>query len=350
MPGGLFEDFVQDTVLKRDIFSETVKGHIAGAPDRRLVVRRLGGLGFWGRLIGYRLARREARALAAAEGIPNVPGLVAFGREGLARSWVEGTPLHLARPSNAGFYRDAKALLRRMRRRGITHNDLYKPQNWLMTPDGGAGIIDFQLASVRRRKGRMFRVQGYDDLRHLLGLKLLYAPDLVTPAERRVAQRRSLPSRIWKRTGKVAYNFVTRRLMHWSDTEGAGTRLSQDAARIESELAAHPAIGGVVICTYPLRSAGTGLYGFVETGMDPASLRRLMPPGRIEILQPVAALPRDGSGRVREDLLALVAGNRLDELKDSLAADDPVRLSMAPVIAGRLNLTDRHELAVMEEV
>ena len=61
-------------------------------------------------------------------------------RDGLYRSWTEGTPLHLARPADPAWYRDAHRLLREFRRRGITHNDLAKPQNWLMTPDGRAAV------------------------------------------------------------------------------------------------------------------------------------------------------------------------------------------------------------------
>jgi hypothetical protein len=32
-------EFIQDTVFKRDIFSETVTGHFAGAPDVRIIRR-----------------------------------------------------------------------------------------------------------------------------------------------------------------------------------------------------------------------------------------------------------------------------------------------------------------------
>ena len=47
-------------------------------------------------------------------------------------------------------------LARQMRRAGVTHNDIAKPQNWLMTPDGRAAVIDFQLATVHRRRGKLF--------------------------------------------------------------------------------------------------------------------------------------------------------------------------------------------------
>jgi hypothetical protein len=322
-------EFEARTVLKRDAFSETVMGHARGAPEHRLVMRRLDGLGLIGGTVGYLLARREARALAAVAGLERVPSLVRFDRHGLVRGWIDGTPLQLARPADPAFYRDARALLRAMRRRGVTHNDLAKPQNWLMTPEGRAALVDFQLASVSRRRGLVWRLQAYEDVRHLLKHKRKYAPARLTPTERRMLARRSLPSRLWMAVAKPVYTFVTRRLMHWSDGEGAGERLRQDGPAIVAELTARPEVSAAFVCTYPRSGKGLGLYGFVETALPAAALRRLLPEARIELLQPVARLPRD--------LLTLVAGNRLDEIPPEVARSD----EMAPIVAGRLNLTDR---------
>jgi hypothetical protein len=331
-------EFEPRTVLKRDAFSETVLGHVRGAPEHKLVMRRLDGLGRVGGTVGWLLARREARALAAVGGLDRVPVLVNFDRHGLIRGWIEGTPLQLARPAEAGFYREARALLREMRRRGVTHNDLAKPQNWLMTPEGRPALVDFQLAAVSRRRGLLYRLQAYEDLRHLLKHKRKYAAALLTPAERRLLARRSLPSRLWMALAKPVYNFVTRRLMHWSDNEGAGARLDGDGPAIVAELTARPGITAAHVCTYPRTGKGLGLYGFVETALSAEALRRLLPETRIELLQPVARLPRGPDGAVRADLLALVAGNRLDEIPPDAARS----VDLAPIIAGRLNLTDRY--------
>jgi hypothetical protein len=46
----------------------------------------------------------------------------------------------------------------------------------------------------------------------------------LTQREWRILARRSLPSRIWMATGKQVYIFVTRRILHWSDREGANDR------------------------------------------------------------------------------------------------------------------------------
>ena len=129
-----------------------------------------------------------------------------------------------ARPSEPDYYRHAFRLLVSLHRHGIAHNDLAKEPNWLVTPEGGCAVTDFQLAWVAPRRGLMFRVAGREDLRHMLKHKRKYCPQALTARERRILARRSLPSRIWFATGKKLYIFVTRRILHWSDREGANDR------------------------------------------------------------------------------------------------------------------------------
>jgi hypothetical protein len=219
-----------------------------------------------------------------------------------------------------------------MRRRGVTHNDIAKPQNWLMTPDGGAAVIDFQLASVHRRRGRLFRLMAREDLRHLLKQKKRYAPHLLTASQRRMLAHKSWPARVWMATGKRAYNFVTRRLMHWSDSEGAENRIAQEGDALRARLMA-PEVRDVVLLPFALPGRGVGIYAFVE-GQVATSLPAP------DLTQAVAALPRRDSV-VAVDLLALVAGNRMDELDQLLTRDPGLRAVMAPIMAGRQNLTDR---------
>ncbi|MEO1273859.1 MAG: serine/threonine protein kinase [Pseudomonadota bacterium] len=334
-------EFTPETILKRDAFSETVLGHTTGAPAQKVVRRRLDVLALPGRWVGRYLAAREARALAAAAGIDGVPPLLAFDRSGLMRGWTHGTPLHLAKPAGPEFYRDAKALLRALRRRGVTHNDLAKPQNWLADEAGRPALIDFQLAAVTARKGRLFRVQAYEDLRHLLKQKRRYAPAHLTPTERRIVERRSLPSRIWRQTGKRAYTFVTRRLFDWSDREGAGERLVKEGPAIQRTLEAVDGVRAAALTSYPRASGGQGLYAFVETEGDEAELRAALAGQKVDLIQTVPALPRGADGAVDQALLALVAGNRIDEVEAALSRDPSKAKAFAPVLAGRKNLTDR---------
>jgi hypothetical protein len=104
------------------------------------------------------------------------------------------------------------------------HNDLAKEPNLLVLEDGSPGLLDFQLAWFAPRRGRLFRLLAYDDLRHLLKHKRSYCPDDLTTRELAILSRPSLPSKIWMRTVKPAYMFVTRRIFHWSDREGASDR------------------------------------------------------------------------------------------------------------------------------
>lgn len=331
--------FVGETVHKRDIFSETISGTLEGHPDFPVVLRKLDGVPIYAKLVAWALARREIKALRAVQGIEGCPVLVRTDRTGLLRSWTRGTPLQLAKPSDAAWYRDAKRLLRQMRRAGVTHNDIAKPQNWLMTPDGRAAVIDFQLASVHHRRGRLFRTMAREDLRHLLKQKRAYAPHLLTASEQKMLNTKALPARVWMATAKPAYNFVTRRLMHWSDGEGTEDRIERDGAAIRAKLLANPQITDVALCTYALPAKGVGLYAFVETPLGTADLPALSPAP--ESIQTVDTLPRHSDGTLRMDALTLVATNRLDELERMQAQDPCLAETLKPIIAGRLNLTDR---------
>jgi hypothetical protein len=105
------------------------------------------------------------------------------------------------------------------------HNDLAKEPNFLVTADGRPAIIDFQLAWFCPRRGRLFRLLAREDLRHLLKHKRTYCPQFLTARERRILASPSWPARIWMKTGKPVYLFVTRRLLGWRDREGAGDRV-----------------------------------------------------------------------------------------------------------------------------
>lgn len=326
--------FIPTTVHKRDEFSETVSGHLENAPDAKLVLRKLDGVPFWAKPIAGFLARKEIKSLRVVTGITGTPDLIRVDDEGILRSWSNGIPLNLAKPDSAAFYKDAKRILRDLRRRNVTHNDLAKPQNWLMAPDGTAAVIDFQLASVHRRRGWLFRIMAYEDLRHLIKQKGRYAPDLLTPTERRIRARKSLPTRIWMATGKRAYNAVTRGLFNWSDSEGTGNRIANDGPAITADLMQHDKVSGVTLSPFALPAKGMGIYAFVQTTLDQKATRTLIDESRVELIQPVTTLPR-------KDVLELIAMNRLDELEQVLVAEPDLRAVTDPIVAHRLNLTDR---------
>jgi len=170
------------------------------------------------------LARREARALRRLGGLPGTPRLLDFDGRILVREWLAGAPMQRACPRDAAYYRDALALLRRIHRAGVTHNDLAKETNWLVTGAGQTALVDFQLAVVHGRRGRVFRALAREDLRHLLKHKRTYRPQALTARQRRILATPSIVSRAWMATGKRAYLFITRRLLGWADREGANDR------------------------------------------------------------------------------------------------------------------------------
>jgi len=170
------------------------------------------------------LARREVRALRALAGTPGVPRLEGVERNVVLREWIDAAPMQQARPRDPAYFRAAQQLVRRLHRAGVAHNDLAKEPNWLVTPDVRPALVDFQLALVSPRRGRLFRSLARDDIRHLLKHKRTYCPHLLTRRELDILATPSLLSRVWMTTGKKVYLFITRRMLGWADREGAGDR------------------------------------------------------------------------------------------------------------------------------
>jgi RIO-like serine/threonine protein kinase len=208
--------------LKQDLFGRVL---LVDDPGRGpLVARELGAARPWLRWLARHLARREVRALRRLEDLERVPRVVEAERQRTLRSFIAGEPMQVARPSNPVYFREALRLLRGLHARGVVHNDLAKEPNWLVTPQGLPALVDFQLALCRDRSTRLFRILAHDDLRHLLKHKRTYLPARLTARERRILATPSIVTRVWMATGKRAYLFVTRRLLRWSDREGAGDR------------------------------------------------------------------------------------------------------------------------------
>ena len=88
--------FQSEAVLKRDLFSETHKGHMADAPETPIIRRIVTASPWWTRPLAWLLAKREIGALRAVSGIEGTPQLVSVDADGLFRLWSEGEPLHIA--------------------------------------------------------------------------------------------------------------------------------------------------------------------------------------------------------------------------------------------------------------
>lgn len=190
--------------------------------DRRWIRRDTRVARFGLRWLARSAAAREARVVHALHGLDGVPQLLAWSGGVLDRSYMHGEPMQRAQPRDPYYYRQAHALLKQIRARGVAHNDLAKEPNWLQREDGSPAMVDFQIAWASRRRGSLFRLLAREDLRHLLKHKRTYCPDALTPVERRVLARRSWIAGAWKASGKRLYKFVARRLFGYWDNEGQG--------------------------------------------------------------------------------------------------------------------------------
>jgi predicted Ser/Thr protein kinase len=208
-------------LLKKDLFGEI--WHVVDK-DAVHILRDSNAASVWVRWLARRMLQREARVLGVLADVDGVPKLLAVERDSLCRSFLSGKPMHVGKPSAPNYFVAAAKLLRRLHQLGVVHNDLAKEPNLLVLNDGSPGFLDFQLAWLMPRRGRLFRSLAYDDLRHLLKHKRTYCPQNLTRRELAILANPSLPSRAWTRTVKPVYLFITRRLLSWEDREGAANR------------------------------------------------------------------------------------------------------------------------------
>ena len=122
------------------------------------------------------------------------------------------------------------------------------------------------------------------------------------------------------------------------------------APAIAAALSSHPDVRDAAVLVYPDRLAGTGLYAFVETktavaddelhAFVAAAIGRDNAPQFIQI---VPALPRNAGGRIRLDILQLVATNQVDSI-DPLITSEAERRLVDEILNARRNMRDRFVL------
>ncbi|MGE0735785.1 MAG: serine/threonine protein kinase [Alphaproteobacteria bacterium] len=218
-------DWRRNRLLKADFFSHVDLGQCPERWGDAFVVRRDVGVAvWWVKPLAHLMVRREVRALKRLNKLQfaDAPQLLHWDGRNLCRSWHAGEALKTAQPRDPAYYGMALECLKRLHALGVAHNDLAKEANWLVTADGRPFLIDFQLAYISPRRGWLFRHMAREDVRHLLKHKRTYCPDSMTEQELRIVATPSLFSRVWRKTGKRVYNFVTRRIFRWQDAEGEG--------------------------------------------------------------------------------------------------------------------------------
>jgi hypothetical protein len=351
----LSAQWTEGVLLKRDVFSTVERGRFRSAKrEVDAVLRRLDQVPWWSYIPAHHLFARERYALTLARDLHVGPELLWAGRQALVRGFINGVALHLAKPfGDAAYFRSAKDALRKLHRAGICHNDLAKEQNWLRGSDGCAYVTDFQLAHCFKTRGRLFRIAAYEDLRHLLKHKRSYAPEALTPKERKILARKSLVARVWLATGKKVYRAITRGLFNFTDREGGGRRLVNDAPVLIDLIRKNLQVRDAAIVAFADRRSGVGLYAFVEaeqTALEAqlrselAATKSVKPPEHIQVVQ---ALPRDGSGKIRTEVLQLVATNQLDLLEPMMTSTAD-RAFLISILEQRKNLRDRFNFEAVD--
>ena len=211
----------EEHVLKQDLF-----GKVTLRPENgeTVIVRDVAPAHWSLRWLARHLMRREAGVLVCLDHVDGVPRVLRLDHDSLTRSFIDGAPMHVAKPTDPAWFNRAASLLRQLHRAGVAHNDLAKEPNILVREDGEPAFVDFQIASYSRHRGRLFRIAGREDIRHLLKHKRTYCVDHLTERERGILANPSPLSRLWMGTFKPVYLLVTRKWLGWADREGASDR------------------------------------------------------------------------------------------------------------------------------
>ena len=228
--------YALEKLYKRDFYAATGvyrrEGPDRANPPDRVVLKIYHTDPFWFLpldWLGRWLCRREADFLHALDGIRGVPRLLArHGQAGMVREFIPGRNLReyltAARPDPSFFPRLA-AILDAVHQRGICHNDLHKPENILVRPDGSPVLIDFQIAATLPTRlpvlGRLARrTLGYlqeMDRYHLQKHHRLLCPDQLSPEQKRTALRKgvllTLHGWLLRRPYRAVRHFVMNRFM-----------------------------------------------------------------------------------------------------------------------------------------
>src|SRR5258707_13420107 len=165
--------------------------------------------------------------------------------------------------------------------------------------------------------------------------------------------RKSLFARIGFATGKKVSRAIPRGLFNFTDREGGGRRLVNDARLLIDLIRKTPAVRDTAIVAFADRRTGVGLYAFVEADQialeaqlrnDLDAAKGPKPPEHIQVVQ---ALPRDAAGKPRTEILQLVAMNQLDLIEPMIMSDTD-RIFLKSILEQRKNLRDRFNFEAID--
>lgn len=189
-----------------EITVQVLREGLGTRPEVRLVSLRgeqavskdYGRGGTWfKRMLGLYLARREVAALQRADGIANIPRVLALSNgSAIVMSRIDGVQVTAVDDSDvfdAEFFERLLTLIGKLHRCGVAHGDLEKLDNIMITPDGEPALVDFTSAIVSGASPvaalALSEIMA-NDVRAVYKLKAHFAPDLLTPDEERVLHER----------------------------------------------------------------------------------------------------------------------------------------------------------------
>ena len=130
------------------------------------------------------LVRRECAALRRLQGVPGVPRFYGrIDRLALAMEYIEGRPLDTFAQGQlpAEAFARAQEVIDAIHARGVSHGDLKRRSNLLLTPDGEIYLIDFATAIIDDfGKSWLQRELARVDDKSVPRLKKFVAPELLT--------------------------------------------------------------------------------------------------------------------------------------------------------------------------
>lgn len=176
---------------KADIFIAVYRG-------QRFIVKDFGKRGFWERnLIGRVVIGRESRAYEVLAGVEGLPArFKRLSPYALAIEYLEGRDLggverHEIGP---GVIRQFERIINELHERGWVHLDLQRRSNILLVNDR---VFVVDLASAFHPGGvpvlgrLLVRLLGFADRLSLIKMKTIFAPELLTPEDRRLIRIRN---------------------------------------------------------------------------------------------------------------------------------------------------------------
>ncbi len=178
--------------LKADVFITLFRG-------RRFVVKDFGKKGFLERnLVGRMIISREIRAYRSLAGLQGIPAhFKRLSPFSLAIEYLEGKDLGSIAPGEIGpgVIHQFEDVIEELHERGWVHLDLQRRSNILLV---GGKVFVVDLASAFHAGGLplvgrlLKRLLGLADRLSIIKMKSVYAPELLTPQERKWIRVRNL--------------------------------------------------------------------------------------------------------------------------------------------------------------